>query len=65
MNLSCFATGFIGLEFKLDLRQTILIMLFGSLIGWVSPFFSIYESQKAAAVLVSHDLATGFLSFYV
>ena len=33
MNLSCFATGFLGLEFGLDLRQSILTVIFGTLIG--------------------------------
>ncbi|KAK0322638.1 hypothetical protein LTR82_006598 [Friedmanniomyces endolithicus] len=33
MNLSCFATGFLGYEFGLDLRQSILICLFASILG--------------------------------
>jgi len=33
MNLSCFATGFLGWEFGLDLRQSILVVIFGSLLG--------------------------------
>lgn len=33
MNLSCFATGFLGWEFGLDLRQSILIIVFSTLIG--------------------------------
>ena len=33
MNISCFATGFLGWEFGLDLTQNILIIIFGSLIG--------------------------------
>jgi|SRR3569833_295626 len=33
MNLSCFATGFLGWEFGLDLRQNILIIVFATLLG--------------------------------
>ncbi|KAK1821329.1 hypothetical protein LTR12_004215 [Friedmanniomyces endolithicus] len=33
MNLSCFATGFLGYEFGLDLTQSILICLFASILG--------------------------------
>ncbi|KAK3073362.1 hypothetical protein LTR53_005114, partial [Teratosphaeriaceae sp. CCFEE 6253] len=33
MNLSCFATGFLGYEFGLSLKQSILICLFASLLG--------------------------------
>ncbi|KAL6716065.1 hypothetical protein ACLMJK_007027 [Lecanora helva] len=33
MNLSCFATGFLGWEFGLDLKQSILTVVFGTLIG--------------------------------
>jgi len=33
MNLSCFTTGFLGYEFGLDLKQSILICLFASILG--------------------------------
>ena len=33
MNTSCFATGFLGYEFGLSLKQTILIIIFGSVLG--------------------------------
>lgn len=33
MNISCFATGFLGWEFGLDLRQNVLIIIFGSTVG--------------------------------
>jgi NCS1 nucleoside transporter family len=33
MNLSCFATGFLGWEFGLNLWQSIVCMIFGSLLG--------------------------------
>ena len=33
MNLSCFATGFLGWEFGLSLSQSILTMVFGTLLG--------------------------------
>jgi NCS1 nucleoside transporter family len=33
MNISCFATGFLGWEFGLSLKQNILIIIFGSLLG--------------------------------
>lgn len=33
MNLSCFTTGFLGWEFGLDLKQSIVIVIFGSLLG--------------------------------
>ena len=33
MNLSCFATGFLGWEFGLNLKQSILTVIFGTLLG--------------------------------
>ncbi|OQO15289.1 hypothetical protein B0A48_00672 [Cryoendolithus antarcticus] len=33
MNLSCFATGFLGWEFGLSLKQNLLCCIFGSLLG--------------------------------
>lgn len=33
MNISCFATGFLGWEFGLSLRQSIVITIFASLLG--------------------------------
>lgn len=33
MNTSCFATGFLGWEFGLSLKQAILITIFGSILG--------------------------------
>lgn len=33
MNLSCFATGFLGYEFGLDLKQSILTVVFATLLG--------------------------------
>jgi len=33
MNVSCFATGFLGWDFGLSLKQNILIIIFGSLLG--------------------------------
>ena len=33
MNLSCFTTGFLGWEFGLSLKQTILVTVFATLIG--------------------------------
>ena len=33
MNLSCFATGFLGWELGLDLKQSILTVIFGTLLG--------------------------------
>jgi hypothetical protein len=33
MNLSCFATGFLGWEFGLSLRQSVLTIVFGTLLG--------------------------------
>ena len=33
MNTSCFATGFLGWEFGLSLKQTILITIFASILG--------------------------------
>ena len=33
MNVSCFATGFLGWEFGLSLEQSILICIFGSILG--------------------------------
>ena len=33
MNLSCFATGFLGFDFGLSLKQSVLITIFGTLLG--------------------------------
>ncbi|ORY65444.1 permease for cytosine/purines, uracil, thiamine, allantoin-domain-containing protein [Pseudomassariella vexata] len=33
MNLSCFATGFLGWELGIDLRRSILLIVFGTLVG--------------------------------
>lgn len=33
MNTSCFATGFLGWEFGVSLKQSILIIIFGSILG--------------------------------
>lgn len=33
MNLACFSTGFLGWEFGLSLRQSLVIIFFGSLLG--------------------------------
>ena len=33
INLSCYATGFLGWEFGLDLKQSILTVIFGTLLG--------------------------------
>lgn len=33
MNLSCFATGFLGWEFGLSLQQSVLTVVFGTLLG--------------------------------
>ena len=33
MNLSCFVTGFLGWEFELDLRRSIVLLVFGTLCG--------------------------------
>ncbi|RDW61356.1 hypothetical protein BP5796_11248 [Coleophoma crateriformis] len=33
MNISCFASGFLGWEFGLSLQQTILVIIFASLLG--------------------------------
>lgn len=40
MNISCFATGFLGWEFGLSLKQSILICIFGSLLGGAVSGFS-------------------------
>lgn len=33
MNLSCFVTGFLGWEFGLSLKQSVLTMIFGTFLG--------------------------------
>lgn len=33
LNLSCFTTGFLGWEFGLDLRRSIVLIIFGTLCG--------------------------------
>ena len=43
MNLSCFTTGFLGWEFGLSLKQSVLCMIFGTLLGamltvWIDAF---------------------------
>ncbi|KAH4037921.1 hypothetical protein HBI26_042640 [Parastagonospora nodorum] len=40
MNTSCFATGFLGLEFGLTLRQSIVITVFASIIGGAATGFA-------------------------
>lgn len=40
MNTSCFATGFLGWEFGLSLKQSLLIIVFGSLLGAAVPGFA-------------------------
>ncbi|TGJ85745.1 hypothetical protein E0Z10_g2981 [Xylaria hypoxylon] len=40
MNTSCFATGFLGWELGLSLKQTILISIFASIIGAILPGFA-------------------------
>ncbi|KAI1822008.1 permease for cytosine/purines, uracil, thiamine, allantoin-domain-containing protein [Xylaria intraflava] len=40
MNISCFATGFLGWEFGLSLRQTIVISIFASILGASLPGFT-------------------------
>lgn len=40
MNTSCFATGFLGWEFGLSLKQVIPIIIFGSLLGASVPGFA-------------------------
>ncbi|KAI2643160.1 permease for cytosine/purines, uracil, thiamine, allantoin-domain-containing protein [Xylaria nigripes] len=40
MNTSCFATGFLGWEFGLSLRQTIAISIFSSILGASLPGFA-------------------------
>ncbi|PIA92351.1 Purine-cytosine permease FCY2 [Cercospora beticola] len=39
LNISCFATGFLGWQFGLSLKQSILIVIFGSLLGGALPGF--------------------------
>jgi len=36
-NLACFTTGFIGYEFGLDLKTTLLIIFFGNILGTMLP----------------------------
>ncbi|KAI7285404.1 hypothetical protein KC345_g1729 [Hortaea werneckii] len=40
MNLSCFSTGFLGWQFGLSLKQSILIVVFASLLGGAISAFS-------------------------
>ncbi|KAI6799223.1 hypothetical protein KC367_g2545 [Hortaea werneckii] len=40
MNLSCFSTGFLGWQFGLSLKQSILIVIFASLLGGAVSAFS-------------------------
>jgi hypothetical protein len=40
MNTSCFATGFLGWEFGLTLRQSILITIFASILGGAATGFA-------------------------
>lgn len=51
MNLGTFATGFIGWELGLDLRQSILVIIFGSVAGGMITvsIFSITSSTNSNA----------------
>ncbi|KAK7180852.1 uncharacterized protein CC84DRAFT_1144811 [Paraphaeosphaeria sporulosa] len=40
MNTSCFATGFLGWEFKLTLKQSIVITIFASILGGAATGFA-------------------------
>ncbi|KAJ8106771.1 hypothetical protein ONZ43_g6948 [Nemania bipapillata] len=40
MNTSCFATGFLGWEFGLSLKQAIVISIFASILGSALPGFA-------------------------
>ncbi|OSS50854.1 hypothetical protein B5807_04552 [Epicoccum nigrum] len=40
MNTSCFATGFLGWEFGLTLRQSIVIIIFASILGGAATGFA-------------------------
>jgi hypothetical protein len=50
LNLSCFATGFLGWQFQLDLRRNIVIIIFATLLGsavTVSPPLSALLSRSS------------------
>ena len=48
MNLSCFATGFLGWEFGLDLKQSILTVIFGTLLGSMVTVSFAYRSTNGS-----------------
>lgn len=45
MNLSCFATGFLGWELGLDLSRTITITIFSTLLGSAVTVSDFHTSQ--------------------
>ena len=51
MNLSCFATGFLGFDFGLSLKQSILITIFATLLGGMVTV-SDYGEGKVREVLL-------------
>ncbi|KAK5661466.1 hypothetical protein OQA88_11367 [Cercophora sp. LCS_1] len=52
-NLSCFATGFLGHEFGLDLKTTLLVIIFGTLIGSAVPAWCATMGPKTGLRAVS------------
>ena len=50
MNLSCFATGFLGWEFGLDLKQSILTVIFGTLLGSMVTVRSPDRSERILSI---------------
>ena len=52
MNLSCFATGFLGWEFGLDLKQSILTVIFGTLIGSMVTVREFYLSRPLLSTVI-------------
>lgn len=56
MNLSCFATGFLGFEFGLDLKQSILTVIFGTLLGSMVTVSRPQESRILIAAEIADNL---------
>ena len=57
MNLSCFATGFLGWEFGLDLKQSILTTIFATLLGgMVTVRFNAFAYARAASMQIENGM---------
>jgi len=59
-NLACFTTGFIGYEFGLDLKTTLLIIFFGNILGTMLPVSAPPLLREASGSVRVADGTQGF-----